>query len=196
MRAYAFRRQRPVTPTRIWLERARGRVARGEAGEAAPRSTAVSGTSWSPNFEGYKRAIEIANRPNVGVCLCCGSWLEGGTMTGADPVQMIKYFGGIKKLFKIHFRNVSAPLPHFTETLIDMSNVMQALVDVDFNGIVIPDHIPAMGIIPGADNRELRRACSRSQTGIRVRTIQGSPPQTSGRESIPGKSSSTSRTTH
>ena len=34
------------------------------------------------NFEGYKRAIEIANSPNIGVCLCCGSWMEGGKMTG------------------------------------------------------------------------------------------------------------------
>ena len=25
----------------------------------------------SRNFEGYKRAIEIANSPNIGVCLCC-----------------------------------------------------------------------------------------------------------------------------
>jgi mannonate dehydratase len=41
------------------------------------------------NFEGYKRAIEIANSPNIGVCLCCGSWLEGGKkLTGADPVEM------------------------------------------------------------------------------------------------------------
>jgi mannonate dehydratase len=108
------------------------------------------------NFEGYKRALEIANSPNIGVCLCCGSWLEGGKMTGADPVQMIKYFSGLKKLFKIHFRNVSAPLPHFTETLIDdgyfdMSKVMQTLVDVNFEGIVIPDHIPSLGIIPGAE---------------------------------------------
>jgi mannonate dehydratase len=106
------------------------------------------------NFEGYKRALEIANSPNIGVCLCCGSWMEGGTMTGKDVVGMIQYFGGMKKLFKIHFRNVSAPLPHFTETLIDdgyydMSKVMQALVDIDFDGIVIPDHIPALGVIPG-----------------------------------------------
>jgi D-mannonate dehydratase len=76
-------------------------------------------------------------------------------MTGAEPPEVIKYFGGMKKLFKIHFRNVSAPLPHFTETLIDdgyydMSKVMQALVDIDFNGIVIPDHIPALGTMPGA----------------------------------------------
>jgi mannonate dehydratase len=102
------------------------------------------------NFEGYKRAIEIANSPNIGVCLCCGSWLEGGTMTGATPEQMIDYFGSRKKLFKIHFRNVSAPLPHFSETLIDdgyydMSKIMQALVDVEFEGIVIPDHVPEVG---------------------------------------------------
>ena len=27
---------------------------------------------------------------------------------------------------------------------------MQALVDVEFEGIVIPDHIPSVGVIPGA----------------------------------------------
>ena len=30
------------------------------------------------NIEGYKRALEIANSPSVGVSLCCGTWLEGG----------------------------------------------------------------------------------------------------------------------
>jgi mannonate dehydratase len=113
------------------------------------------------NFEGYKRAIEIANSPNIGVCLCVGSWIEGGKMTGATPEEMIKYFGSRKKLFKIHFRNVSAPLPHFVETLIDdgyydMSKVMQALVDVDFDGIVIPDHIPTIGSGPGQGGRGAR----------------------------------------
>jgi mannonate dehydratase len=51
------------------------------------------------NFEGYKRAIEIANSPNIGVCLCCGSWLEGRREdTGATPEEMIQYFGSRKKL--------------------------------------------------------------------------------------------------
>ena len=108
------------------------------------------------NFEGYKRAIEIANSPNIGVCLCCGSWLEGGKMTGAEPVEMIRYFGPRKKLFKIHFRNVSAPLPHFTETMIDdgyydMSKIMKALVEVKFEGIVIPDHVPGLGSNPATE---------------------------------------------
>jgi mannonate dehydratase len=94
--------------------------------------------------------MEIANSPNVGVCLCVGSWLEGGDRMGADPVEVIKYFGAQKKLFKIHFRNVTSPLPHFTETLMDdgyydMYKVMEALVDINFDGLVIPDHVPELG---------------------------------------------------
>lgn len=101
------------------------------------------------NFEGYKRAMEIANSPNVGICLCCGTWLEGGKkLTGKDPEEMIRHFGA-KKIWKIHFRNVDAPLPHFTETFMDngyydMWKIMKALRDVDFDGIVILDHTPAM----------------------------------------------------
>ena len=103
------------------------------------------------NFEGYKRAMEIANSPNVGICLCCGTWLEGGKeLTGKDPEEMIRYFGAQKKIFKIHFRNVSAPLPHFIETFMDngyydMYKIMKALRDVEYDGIVIPDHVPRMG---------------------------------------------------
>jgi mannonate dehydratase len=101
------------------------------------------------NFEGYRRALEIANSPNVGICLCCGTWLEGGVkLTGKDPQEMIHHFGA-EKIWKIHFRNVSAPLPRFVETFMDngyydMSKIMLALRDVDFDGIVILDHSPAM----------------------------------------------------
>ena len=102
------------------------------------------------SFAGYKRALEIANSPNVGICLCVGSWLEGGSRMGADPVEVIKYFGARKKLFKIHFRNVTSPLPHFTESLMDdgyydMYKVMEALVEINFDGLVIPDHVPELG---------------------------------------------------
>lgn len=101
------------------------------------------------NFEGYKRALEIADSPNVGICLCVGCWLEGGPLMGKDVVETIHYFGERKKLFKIHFRNVNQPLPHFVETFMDdgymdMYKVMKALRDVDFDGVIIADHIPQM----------------------------------------------------
>jgi mannonate dehydratase len=101
------------------------------------------------NFDGYKRALEIADSPYVGMCLCVGCWLEGGTMMGKDVLETIKYFGEKKKIFKVHFRNVNQPMPHFTETFLDdgyadMYQILKALKDVDFDGVIIADHIPGM----------------------------------------------------
>ncbi len=103
------------------------------------------------NFEGYKKAMEIANSPNIGVCLCVGCWLEGGTIgMGNTPVDAIKHFAAKGQLFKVHFRNVTNPMPEpWAETLIDngyqnMYEVMRALREVKFDGCIIPDHIPAM----------------------------------------------------
>ena len=101
------------------------------------------------NFEGYKRAMEIANSPNVGICLCCGCWNEGGKqLMQKDPAEMIRYFGA-EKVWKLHFRNVSAPLPHFVETFMDngyydMYQIMKAAHEVKFDGIIILDHTPSV----------------------------------------------------
>jgi hypothetical protein len=94
---------------------------------------------------GSSQRISRANRPR--------SVHNSG---GKDPEEMIHYFGAQKKIFKIHFRNVSAPLPHFIETFMDngyydMYKIMKALRDTDYDGIVIPDHLPRMGppVTPG-----------------------------------------------
>lgn len=104
-------------------------------------------------FEGYRRALEIADSPNVGLCLCAGCWLEGGELMGRDVLETIRYFGERGKLFKVHFRNVSQPLPYFVEAFLDdgymdMYAVMRALREVDFDGVVIADHIPLMANDP------------------------------------------------
>jgi len=101
------------------------------------------------SFEGYKRALEIADSPNVGMCLCVGCWLEGGELMRKDVLETIRYFGERNKIFKVHFRNVNTTLPHFVETFLDngymdMYKVMKALREVDFKGVAIPDHIPRM----------------------------------------------------
>lgn len=101
------------------------------------------------SFDGYKRALEIADSPNVGMCLCVGCWLEGGELMGKDVLETIRYFGGLNKLFKVHLRNVTQPLPHFVETFLnagymDIYKVVEALCEVDFRGVLIPDHIPLM----------------------------------------------------
>jgi mannonate dehydratase len=102
------------------------------------------------SYPGYQRALDIANSPNIGVCLCAGCWLEGGEAMGKSVSETIKEFGRQKKLFKVHFRNVDKPLPHFVETFIDdgymnMYSVLKAMRAVDFDGVFIADHIPLMG---------------------------------------------------
>jgi mannonate dehydratase len=101
------------------------------------------------NFDGYVRALEIANSPNVGVCLCCGTWMEGGDLMGKNVFEAARAFAGMGKLWKIHFRNVSSPVPDFVEAYVDggytdMKKLMRTLVDVDFRGILIADHVPRM----------------------------------------------------
>ena len=101
------------------------------------------------NFDGYMRALEIANSPNIGICLCAGTWMEGGKYMGKDVFEAARAFAKMDKLWKIHFRNVSAPIPHFVETFVDngytdMLKLMKTLHEVDFRGALIADHVPGM----------------------------------------------------
>jgi mannonate dehydratase len=101
------------------------------------------------SFDGYKQAMDIANSPNVGICFCVGCWLEGGDLMGKGTAESIRYFGERNKIFKVHFRNVDQPLPHFVETFVDdgyfdMYQVAKTLQEVGFKGVMIPDHIPGM----------------------------------------------------
>lgn len=101
------------------------------------------------NFDGYMRALDIANSPNVGVCLCAGTWMEGGELMGKNVYDAARAFAAMGKLWKIHFRNISAPIPYFVETFVDngytdMYKLMRTLREADFRGALIADHVPAM----------------------------------------------------
>ena len=100
-------------------------------------------------FEGYKKALEIADSPNIGACLCVGCWLEAGAAAGSTPEEFIRYFARQGKLFKLHMRNVTATLADeggFNETFPDagyynIDNVMEALAEEGFDGVIMNDHL-------------------------------------------------------
>ncbi len=99
------------------------------------------------SFAHYEQIVDLADSDCFGLCFCVGSWAEGGERMGYDVYEMIDYFGRENKLFKVHFRNVDQPLPVFRETLvddgyIDMVRVMEGLAAVDFDGAILPDHVP------------------------------------------------------
>lgn len=102
------------------------------------------------HYDGYRRAEKIAGGSrHWGLTFCVGTWAEGGEKMGKNVFEMIHDFGKRGKIFGIHFRNVSSPLPHFVETFpddgyLDMYQVMKALREVRFNGTVVPDHVPGL----------------------------------------------------
>ena len=72
---------------------------------------------------------------------------------GKGVEESLQEFGRRNKLFKIHFRNVDRPLPHFVETFVDdgyfdMYRAMRVLETTGFDGVLIPDHIPLMADDP------------------------------------------------
>ena len=102
------------------------------------------------HVDGYRRAEELAGKSrHWGLTFCIGTWSEGGKDMGRDVFEMIQDFGKRRKIFDVHFRNVSAPLPHFVETFpddgyLDMYRVMRELRAVGFDGAMEPDHVPQL----------------------------------------------------
>jgi mannonate dehydratase len=102
------------------------------------------------HYDGYRRAEQIAAGSRWwGLTFCVGTWSEGGDKMGKNVFEMIRDFGGRGKIFEVHFRNVTSPLPHFVETFpddgyMDMYQVMKTLREVRFPGAAEPDHVPKL----------------------------------------------------
>ena len=99
------------------------------------------------NFENFRRAMDTFNSPVHGLDFCHGCWSE--MRAGEGVLDAIQYFGERGKIFYVHFRDVQGPAECFTECLLDEGNcdpveTIRALRQVDFNGFLIPDHVPRM----------------------------------------------------
>jgi len=102
------------------------------------------------SVENYKRAMDIANNsPYSGILFCTGSFgqMFGPDGEGEDVEAAIRHFGSMEQIYQVHYRNVSSTMPDFYETFPDngyqnMYKLMKALGEVNFNGVVCPDHVP------------------------------------------------------
>ena len=96
----------------------------------------------------YRRALKMADgiAPGVlGIKFCCGCWLEGGKSFG-DILADLREFVRARRVYTVHFRNVSCPLPNFVETLAEdgyfnMMSIMRVLVEEGYDQAIYPDHI-------------------------------------------------------
>lgn len=107
-------------------------------------------TRWnSPEvFDGIKRFAQLYDSPSHGFNLCLGSIAEGLRDPRAEIIPIIRWVGERKQIFNIHYRNIKGGLNNFQEVYpdngdMDFVQVMRTLKEVDFAGMVMPDHVPS-----------------------------------------------------
>lgn len=106
-------------------------------------------TRWnSPDvFEGIKRFAKLYDSPYHGFNFCIGSIAEGLKDPRTEILPIIKWVGDRKQIFNIHLRNIKGGWNNFQEVYPDNGDmnfveVVRALRNVGFDGMVMPDHVP------------------------------------------------------
>src|SRR5690606_11260892 len=106
-------------------------------------------TRWnSPDvFEGIKRFAQLYDSKSHGFNLGLGSTAEGLKDPKTEILPIIKWVGERNQIFNIHLRNIKGGWNNFQEVYpdngdMDFVEVIRALRDVGYDGMVMPDHIP------------------------------------------------------
>lgn len=95
------------------------------------------------SIEEFERTMDLVPSHNHGITLGVGTW----SASEEDVFEVIDQFGTRDELFYVHFRDVAGTVPSYHETFVDEGNydafdLLTALDDVGYEGIVIPDHVP------------------------------------------------------
>ena len=94
----------------------------------------------------YQRVLDLVPSRANALEFCLGSLQE---MREGDVLESIAQYGRQNAIAYVHFRNVRGKVPHYQEVFVDegdldMLDAIQALRDVGYDGVIIPDHTPEM----------------------------------------------------
>src|SRR3954454_13516590 len=96
--------------------------------------------------DGLKKFLTIKESPYHGLNFCQGTVSEMLQDPAREIFDVIRYFGSRKKIFNVHFRNIHGRFLNFLETFLDCGDVdmLQALrvyKEVNYTGMLMPDHV-------------------------------------------------------
>jgi mannonate dehydratase len=118
-------------------------IPRGETYRGLPR---VLGS-----VEGLKKFVAIAQSKYHGLNFCQGTIAEMLKNPREEIYDVIRHFGARGKIFNVHFRNIQGGFLNFRESFIDdgdmdMVQCLRVYREVGFDGMIMPDHVPGIGI--------------------------------------------------
>ena len=111
-----------------------------------PPITPIKGVSRiMRSIPNYQRLVEMLPSDYNTITLCQGNF----TLMTDDLPSVIRKFGSQKKISFVHFRDVEGVPTNFRETWhdagkTDMLATMRAYKDIDFDGVLRPDHVPTV----------------------------------------------------
>lgn len=96
--------------------------------------------------DGYERVLGLSPSPSNTMEFCIGTLAE---MADGDIYEIVDRYSRTGRIGYIHFRNVRGRVPNYWETFVDdgdtdMIRVLRILHTNGYNGVLIPDHTPAM----------------------------------------------------
>lgn len=99
--------------------------------------------------DGLKRFVTMRDSPCHGLNFCQGTVGEMLDDPAAEIADVIRWFGERRKLFNVHFRNISGRRLSFMETFpdegdMDMWASMRLYAELGYEYMLMPDHVPAM----------------------------------------------------
>jgi mannonate dehydratase len=94
----------------------------------------------------YQKLLDLHPSPSNQLEFCIGSLAE---MTEGEIHAVVEQYAATKNLAYVHLRNVRDKVPDYKETFIDdgevdVLRVLRILKQHGFQGVIIPDHAPAM----------------------------------------------------
>lgn len=109
------------------------------------------------SLDGLRRFIALAqDNPYHGFNFCQGTIAEMSRDPTAVVLEAIREFGPQKRIYMVHFRNISGGYLDFREAMpdegsVDMAACIRAYREVGYDGVLCPDHVPLSDVDPGRE---------------------------------------------
>jgi mannonate dehydratase len=96
---------------------------------------------------GLEKFLSIRDSPYHGLNFCQGTVAEMLANPAREIFDVIRRFGRKKKIFNVHFRNISGARDDFQERRpddgdIDFVKAIRVYREVGYDGMLMPDHVP------------------------------------------------------